>query len=103
MKFTIKLRKTAQKDFSDIHLFLNELDASSARKHVTRLADAIEQISGCAQLYSFFFLTGTPYRAKFFEIGRTSFSIVYRLDEAADTIDILRIWNSRQDPGEFEF
>lgn len=84
-------------------MFLDQVDTSSARRHVNRLADAIEQIAGRAHVYSFFFLTGAPYRAKLFEIGRASFWIVYRLDEANEAIEILRIWNSRQDPGEFEF
>jgi hypothetical protein len=50
-----------------------------------------------------FFLTGAPYRAKLFSVGRTSFWIVYEVDELERTVNILKIWNSKQDPNDFEF
>ena len=51
---------------------------------------------------SFFFVTGAPYRAYLFEIGaRTKFWIVYRIDEDARVVNVLRVWNATRDPNAF--
>ena len=53
--------------------------------------------------WGFFFITGAPYRAYLFRVGRrTSYWIVYAIDEAARRIDLLRFWNASRRVGSFE-
>jgi hypothetical protein len=50
-----------------------------------------------------FFRYGGALSCKVFSVGRTSFWIVYEVDEAERVVDILKVWNSKQDPDDFEF
>jgi plasmid stabilization system protein ParE len=53
--------------------------------------------------WSYFHLTGQPYRAYLYAYSRwTSYWIVYEIDEAVGIVRILRIWHAARDPGEFE-
>ena len=52
--------------------------------------------------WSYFYITGAPYRAYLFRAGRKiQYWIVYSVDDAAQTINILRFWNASQDPDRF--
>jgi mRNA-degrading endonuclease RelE of RelBE toxin-antitoxin system len=48
--------------------------------------------------WSYFYLTGAPYRAYLFRVGRRiQYWIVYTVDEETNTVNILRFWNASQD------
>lgn len=50
-------------------------------------------------MWSYFPLTGAPYRAYLFRVGRrTQYWIIYTVDEDARTVDILHFWNATRDP-----
>lgn len=52
--------------------------------------------------WSYFYLTGAPYRAYLFRVGRrTQFWIVYTIDEETKTVNVLRFWNASKDPENF--
>jgi plasmid stabilization system protein ParE len=85
----VKISDRANADLRDIQIYLTEYSEEIARKHVVRLANSIG--------------SGAPYRAKLFFIGRTSFWIVYQFDEGEQAVNILRVWNSKQNPDDFEF
>ncbi len=99
----VRTSERARKDIREVFGYIRRQNAQIAGRHLVRLDASINSIARSPTAWSHFFLTGAPYRAKLFEIGRASFWIVCRLDEATEAIEILRIWNSRQDPGEFEF
>jgi plasmid stabilization system protein ParE len=46
--------------------------------------------------------TGAPVRAKLFKLARTTYWIVYTVDDDAQCVDILRFWHSARDPESFE-
>jgi hypothetical protein len=49
--------------------------------------------------WSYFPLTGAPYRAYLFRVGRrTQYWIIYTVDEEARIVDILRFWSASRDP-----
>ena len=49
-----------------------------------------------------FFLAIFSYRAYLFEIGvGTKFWIVYRINEDARVVHVLRVWNATRDPNAF--
>jgi hypothetical protein len=53
-------------------------------------------------LGSAFYLTGLPYRGYLFRVGRrTSFWIVYTVDEDAKLVRVLRFWNASGNPADF--
>jgi hypothetical protein len=50
-------------------------------------------------MWSHFFVTGAPYRAFLFKVGRrSSYWFIYTVNDGAQTVDILRFWNSSRDP-----
>jgi len=52
--------------------------------------------------WSYFYLTGAPYRPYLFRAGRKiQYWIVYSVDDAAQTVNILRFWNASRDPDRF--
>jgi hypothetical protein len=53
-------------------------------------------------MWSFFFLTGAPYRAYLFDAGeRTKYWLVYRIDESSRTVYLMRMWNAAKNPKKF--
>jgi plasmid stabilization system protein ParE len=99
---TVKLSDKARADFKEIQIYLAEYSADVARKHIIRLANTIELIGVEPLIWAPFFLTGAPYRAKLFFVGRSTFWIVYEVDQKESAVNILRVWNSKQNPDDFE-
>jgi plasmid stabilization system protein ParE len=52
--------------------------------------------------WPYFFLTGSPFRAYLYTVSRrTSYWIVYEVDEERQLVAILRFWNGARDPAKF--
>ena len=50
-------------------------------------------------MWSYFPLTGAPYRGYLFRVGRrTQYWIIYTVDEDTRTVDVLLFWNAARDP-----
>ena len=50
-----------------------------------------------------FYVTGAPYRGYLFRVGRrTSFWIVYTVDDDAKIVNVLRFWNASKEPTSLE-
>ena len=103
MIFEVRLVHRATEDIRKIYDYLQELDIASADRHLVRLTGVIESIGLSPNRFAYFFVTGAPYRARLFILGRTSFWIVYRVDEPVSRVTIFRIWDSRQNPDGFDF
>jgi len=103
VSYSINVSNTAKAETRQIYGYLADYGPDTADKHLVRLTNSISLIGRDPFLCSYFFLTGAPYRAKLFSVGRTSFWIVYEVDELERTVNILKIWNSKQDPNDFEF
>ena len=55
------------------------------------------------QTWGHFYVTGAPFRAYLFRVGRrTSFWIVYSVDDMQKAVNVLRFWNSSRDPKAFD-
>jgi hypothetical protein len=53
--------------------------------------------------WSYFTLTGEPYRAFLFRVGRrTQHWVIYTVDEDAQIVDLLHFWNTSRDPESLE-
>lgn len=44
------------------------------------------------------FETGAPHRAKLFKLARTSFWIIYSVDDERQRVEIKRFWNAAREP-----
>lgn len=66
----------------------------------TQLAHVLETwLPESPRTWSYFVLTGAPYRAYLFVAGeRTKYWIVYRIDEQTRTVHIVRMWNAARNP-----
>ncbi len=102
MTSRLQISRLAEDEIQDLYTYLDEFSPEIADHHLVRLRNAISAIGSNPRRYAYFFLTGAPYRARLFLVGRTSFWIVYRVNEASRLVDILRIWDSRQNPDDFD-
>lgn len=103
MSYSIKISDTAKAETRQVYEYLAGYDPRIADKHLVRLTNSISLIGRDPFLCAYLFLTGAPYRAKLFSAARTSFWIIYEVDEQERTVNILKVWNSKQDPDDFEF
>jgi hypothetical protein len=73
------------------------------KRQEARLAHVFETwLANSPHTWGFFFITGAPYRAYLFEVGaRTKYWIVYTIDDRAQVVNVLRVWNASQDPNRF--
>jgi hypothetical protein len=60
----------------------------------------LDAIPSYARIFS---LVERPIAQSSFQWGGPAFWIVYEVDELERTVNILKVWNSKQDPDDFEF
>jgi plasmid stabilization system protein ParE len=101
MPYTIRRSPQARRDIRDFFRFLRkEAGVAIAHKYLEALEyDMLHLIANNPHAFSLFHETGAPYRAKLFKLARTTYWIVYTVDDANETIDLLRFWNSAREPG----
>jgi hypothetical protein len=75
-----------------------------AREQFVRLNRVLAvDLADSPHVWSHFFVTGAPYRACLFRVGRrTVYWIVYTVDDAARRVNVLRFWNASAEPQAFE-
>jgi hypothetical protein len=103
MPFRVDITEYAQRDIDDLARYCRGYNAAFWEEQEARLARVFEiWFATTPQVWSFFFVTGAPYRAYLFEVGaRTKCWIVYTIDEKALVVNVLRVLNAAQDPNEF--
>jgi plasmid stabilization system protein ParE len=94
----------AAHDLQNLHAYLMRYSEEVANLYLDELEDVIaSNIAERPLTWQFFFVTGAPYRAYLFRLGRrTAYWIVYLVDEEQEQVNILRIWHAAQNPREFE-
>jgi hypothetical protein len=100
MPFRLRIGRLAQLQINDFAEYLRGYDEKVADEQIERLDWILsENIAGAPFIWSYFALTGAPYRAYLFRVGRrTQYWVIYRVNEEAQTVDILRFWNASRDP-----
>ena len=103
MAYRLRLAARAERDIDDFLDWLAEFSPEVAARHERDLSASIrDHLLVRPHMWQFFFLTGQPYRAYLYSVSRrTSFWLVYTIDEEAKTVDVLRFWNAARDPGRF--
>jgi len=102
VSYLIKISKTAKAETRQIFEYLTDYSPDVADKHLVRLTNSIALIGRPLPL-PILLSPDRPIARSFFSVARSSFWVVYEVDAPKRTVDILRIWNSKQNPEDFEF
>ena len=100
MTFRVRIDPVAQRLIDEFAVYLRSYSEEFAIEQINRLDRIIAVNLGESPLtWSYFALTGAPYRAYLFRVGRrTQYWIVYTVDEENRTVDIIDFWNAAPDP-----
>ena len=100
MTFRVRIDPVAQRLIDEFAVYLRSYSEEFAIEQINRLDRIIAVNLGESPLtWSYFALTGAPYRAYLFRVGRrTQYWIVYTVDEENRTVDIIDFWNAARDP-----
>jgi plasmid stabilization system protein ParE len=100
MSFRVRIDPVALREIESFAAYLGDYSEDFALEQFERLRRILSTTLREAPLmWGYFPLTGAPYRAYLFRVGRrTQYWIVYRVDEDAQTVDILKFWNTSRDP-----
>jgi hypothetical protein len=105
MTFRVRIDPVARRFMDEFAVYLRDYSEAFAAQHIERLDYVLSVTLRESPLtWSYFALTGPPYRAYLFRVGRrTQYWIVYIVDEEARTVDILHFWNASRDPDALNF
>src|SRR5215471_18665429 len=99
MAFRLRFDPVALVQIDQFTEYLREYDEGFAVEQIERLDRALRLLRESPLTWSYFPLTGAPYRAYLFRVGRrTQYWVIYTVDEDAHTVDILSFWNAARDP-----
>lgn len=104
MAYRVRFAAKAKADIRQFAAYLADYSKATEERVMAELAESIVRyILPRPMSWPFYFLTGAPYRAYLFKVGRrTAYWIIFDIDDTAETINILRFWNSARDPESFE-
>ena len=99
MTFRVRIDPVALRQIDQFAAYLRDYSEDFAIEQIERLDRILRLNLGEAPLtWSYFPLTGAPYRAYLFRVGRrTQYWIIYTVDEDSRTVDILSFWNTARD------
>ena len=100
MSFRIRIDPVALREIDQFAAYLRDYSEDFAIEQIERLDRIFQFNLGESPLtWNYFPLTGAPYRAYLFRVGRrTQFWIIYTVNEDTRTVDILSFWNATRDP-----
>lgn len=100
MTFRLRIAPLAQQKIDELAAYLGTYNESFAVEQIDRLNRILSDSLAISPLtWAYFPLTGAPYRAYLFRVGRrTHYWIIYTVDEEAETVDVLRLWHASSDP-----
>ena len=100
MTYRVRIDPVALRQIDQFAHYLRDYSEDFAIEQIERLDRILHFNLGESPLtWSYFPLTGAPYRAYLFRVGRrTHYWIIYTVDEDTRTVDILSFWNTARDP-----
>lgn len=96
MAFRIRISPLAQTEIEDFVVFLRDYSEEFAMEQIDRLDRTLSLHLGASpHTWGYFALTGAPYRAYLFRVGRKiQYWIIYTIDEDAQAVNVLRFWQA---------
>jgi len=100
MTFRVRIDPVAMRQIDQFASYLRDYSEEFAVEQIGRLDQILRLNLGESPLtWSYFPLTGAPYRAYLFRVGRrTQYWIIYTADEDSRTVNVLAFWNASRDP-----
>jgi plasmid stabilization system protein ParE len=104
MTFRLRIAPLAQRHIDQFAVYLRDYNEQFAIEQIDRLNRILSVNLGQSPLtWGYFTLTGAPYCAYLFRVGRrTQYWIIYTVDENAQIVDVLHFWNASRDPESLE-
>lgn len=104
MTYRLRIDPIALGQIEEFAAYLHGYSEDFAIEQIERLDVILRLNLGESPLiWSYFPLTGAPYRAYLFRVGRrTQYWIIYTVDERACVVDILQFWSASRDPDRLE-
>ncbi|MEK9154221.1 MAG: type II toxin-antitoxin system RelE/ParE family toxin [Patescibacteria group bacterium] len=103
MTYRIDIAPSARREIEAFVEHMRSFDTTIAEEQLARLSFEIgTYILATPRLWNYFFISGAPYHGYLFRFGQKHhYWIVYSIDEDANTVNILRFWNTNRDPDTF--
>lgn len=104
MSFRVRIDPVALEHIDAFAAYLANYSESVATEQIDRLNRILSvHLRETPLTWSYFALTGAPYRAYLFRAGRkTQYWIIYTVDEDSRTVDVLHFWNANRDPDQLD-
>jgi plasmid stabilization system protein ParE len=101
MPYQIRRSPQARADIRNFIRYLKkQASVDIARKYFAELErDILFLVASTPNSFNWFHETGPPYRAKLFRLARTTYWIIYVVDDENEVIELVRFWNSAREPG----
>jgi hypothetical protein len=102
--FRVRIAAIALRQIDQFAAYLGDCSEDFSNEQIGRLDRILRvNLAEAPLTWSYFPLTGAPYRAYLFRVGRrTQYWIIYTVDEETRTVDILHFWNASRDPNSLE-
>ena len=103
MTFIVVRDFVAQDDIAAFGRYAADYSENFAREQFSRLNRIFSvELAESPNTWGYFYVTGAPYRAYLFRVGRrTSYWIIYTVDDDKRLVKVLRFWNASQEPASF--
>ena len=104
MTFKVFRDTIADAEIDDFGRYAADYSEEFAREQFVRLERIFSvDLAESPNTWNYFYITGAPYRAYLFRVGRrTSYWIIYTVDDDAKIVNVLRFWNASREPASFE-
>jgi mRNA-degrading endonuclease RelE of RelBE toxin-antitoxin system len=105
MTFRVRIDPVAQHLIDEFAVYLLAYSEEFAIEQFERLDRILSvNLQESPLTWSYFAITGAPYRAYLFRVGRrTQYWIIYTVDEDTQTVNVLHFWNASRDPETLDF
>ena len=105
MKFRVRIDQLAQREIDDFAVYTSAYTEEFAFEQFARLNDIFSHdLAEHPFRSTFFALTGAPYRAYLFRLGRkTRYWVIYTADEDRRVVNVVSFWNASRDPDALDF
>jgi hypothetical protein len=100
MSYRVRIDPIAMRQIDQFAAYLRDYSPTFAIEQIQRLGRIFTvSLAESPLTWSYFPLTGAPYRGYLFRVGRRShYWIIYTVDEQSRTVDVLSFWNTARDP-----
>jgi mRNA-degrading endonuclease RelE of RelBE toxin-antitoxin system len=104
MTYKVITGLAADGEIGDFGHYAADYSEDWAREQFARLNRVLTvDLAEAPNTWAYFYVTGAPYRAYLFRVGRrTSYWIVYTVDDDAKIVNVLRFWNASKEPTSLE-